>query len=104
MDMDSLEIEVDVSEGYLPDMGVRVTFLEGLSSESEPAGQNKPTPERGGVLIPATAIVERDGGTVVFRVEEDRVDARKVVPGPAYGDLRLGHGGDQCLLTLLELA
>ncbi len=139
VDMDSLEVEVDVSESYinrvkagapaqavldaypdwtiparviaiiptadrgkatvkvrigleqkdpriLPDMGTRVSFLEEESTSGEPAKVPK------GVLVPADAIVQRDGRTVVFVVEDSRASMRTVVAGQAYGELRLVEG------------
>jgi RND family efflux transporter MFP subunit len=137
VDMDSLEIEVDVTESYinrvqpkqpaqavldaypdwkipahviaiipsadrgkatvkvrvaieqkdpriLPEMGVRVSFLE----EAKPA--NAPPPK--GALVPASSIVSRDGKNVVFAIEGDRARAKSVTPGQTYGDLRLVEG------------
>ncbi len=64
----------------LPDMGVRVSFLE----EAQ-----KPAQAPQGVLVPTSAIVERDGKTVVFVAEGERARARAVTAGQTYGDLRL---------------
>ncbi|HET7299491.1 MAG TPA: efflux RND transporter periplasmic adaptor subunit [Oleiagrimonas sp.] len=66
----------------IPDMGVRVSFLD---REPQPAKQ---TPK--GVLVPATAIVERDHHEVVFVVHGDTTDAVRVSPAQqSYGDLKL---------------
>jgi RND family efflux transporter MFP subunit len=68
----------------VPDMGVRVSFLDA----KPPAGEGKATPQ--GVLVPASAIVQRDGHSVVFVVDDDKVRQRTVVPAvQAYGELRL---------------
>jgi len=69
----------------LPDMGVRVSFLE----RAPTAGDVAPA---GGVLVPGSAIVSRDGHDLVFEIEGQRVHARAVVAGPSYGDLRLVTG------------
>lgn len=70
----------------IPDMGVRVSFLE----KQEPAGRAMPK----GVLVPAGAIVKRGGQEVVFVVDGDRVRQRAVDPDrQAYGDLRLLPAG-----------
>ena len=137
VDMDSLEIEVDVTESYinrvapkqpaqaildaypdwkipahviaiiptadrgkatvkvrvaidqkdprvLPDMGVRVSFLE--DAQKTAAAPPK------GVLVPTTAIVQRDGKSVVYAVDADRARAKIVTPGQTYNDLRLVEG------------
>ena len=72
-------------ERIVPDMGVRVSFLE-----EAPAGGDAPAP---GALVPADAIASRDGGNVVFVVEdaedgEGTVDARAVEVGRTLGDDR----------------
>ncbi|WP_300618652.1 efflux RND transporter periplasmic adaptor subunit [Dokdonella sp.] len=139
VDMDSLEIEVDVTESYinrvqpkqpaqavldaypdwkipahviaiipsadrgkatvkvrvaleqkdprlLPEMGVRVSFLE----EAKPATTEVAPPK--GALVPGSAIVRREGKDVVFAVDGERVRARTVTPGPSFGDLRAAEG------------
>ena len=70
----------------LPDMGARVTFMEERSAS--PAAQEAPK----GVLVPASAIVQRDGRNVVFVIEGDRARLRAVVPGQNVGDLRQAEG------------
>ena len=64
----------------LPDMGVRVSFQSKQSA-------NEPPPK--GVLIPSSSIVEKDGKSVVFVVEGDRVHTKTVTPGQSFGDLKL---------------
>jgi hypothetical protein len=44
------------------------------------------------VLVPASAIVERGGHSVVFAIDGARVRARPVNAGQSYGDLRLVEG------------
>jgi RND family efflux transporter MFP subunit len=66
----------------VPDMGVRVSFLEQKPDTTTQAPQ--------GVLVPATAIVLRDGRSVVFVVDGGKAQQRAVDPAAqAYGDLRL---------------
>jgi len=72
----------------LPDMGVRVSFLEQAAKEG--AG-GTPAPLRG-LLVPASAIVERDGHSVVFVIEDGRAQLRAVTPGQSFGELRLVEG------------
>ncbi len=68
----------------LPDMGVRVSFLE--SKKMTTAVPMK------GVLVPASAIVTRDGKSVVFAVSGEHARQRPVAPGQTHGDLRLVEG------------
>lgn len=69
----------------LPDMGVRVSFLE---KAARTATHLPPI----GVLVPGTAVVDRGGKNVVFTVEGERVHARVVTAGERFGDLRLVEG------------
>jgi RND family efflux transporter MFP subunit len=70
----------------IPDMGVRVSFLE---KQPERAGD---APK--GVLVPASAIVQREGRSVVFRIEDGHARLQAVSPAKqAYGDLRLLPAG-----------
>jgi RND family efflux transporter MFP subunit len=67
----------------VPDMGVRVSFLE-----QAPKAADRAPPQ--GVLVPATAIVPRDGHSVVFVLDGERVRQHTVTPATqTYGDLRL---------------
>ncbi len=62
----------------VPDMGVRVSFLE------KPQEQQQDTPQ--GVRVPATALVQRDGRTVAFALkDDDRVEQREVKTGIDMG-------------------
>ncbi len=70
----------------LPDMGARVSFMEEKSAT--PANAEAPK----GVLLPGTAIVQRDGKSVVFLIDGDRVGVKPVVPGQNMGELRLVEG------------
>lgn len=70
----------------LPDMGARVSFMEERAAASGSVAPPK------GVLLPASAIVQRDGRSVVFAISEERVAMRPVVPGQSLGDLRLVEG------------
>jgi RND family efflux transporter MFP subunit len=73
----------------LPDMGVRVSFLEQAADRS-PGAPVAAVPK--GVLVPAAAIVERDGKSVVFAIDAGHARARPVIPGQSYADLRLVEG------------
>jgi RND family efflux transporter MFP subunit len=70
----------------VPDMGVRVAFLD------DHAGGN-PAQSLRGVLVPASAIVQRDGASVAFVVEGNRARLRPVTAGAGYGDRRLVEDG-----------
>lgn len=66
----------------VPDMGVRVSFLEGKPKVATQAPQ--------GVLVPVTAIVQRGGHSVVFVVRGGKAWQHTVNPAKqAYGELRL---------------
>ena len=72
----------------LPDMGVRVSFLEEKTARPD-AGTSLPA---GTVWVPASAVVQRDGHAVVFVVQGDRARAAAVTPGTSAGDLRAVQG------------
>lgn len=70
----------------VPDMGVRVSFLE------QKARPGNAPPK--GVLLPAAAIVTRDGRTQVFVVDDGVAHAHPVTPSTEpFGDLRLIPAG-----------
>jgi len=65
----------------VPEMGVRVSFLEG----ARPAEAAKPQ----GVRVPASAIVERGQKTVAFVVKDDaRVEQRAITVGTTLNNDR----------------
>jgi RND family efflux transporter MFP subunit len=66
----------------VPDMGVRVSFLE-KAAPVEAANAPKP-----GVLVPATAIANRNGTPVVFVVVGDHLSQREVTLGRSLADDR----------------
>jgi RND family efflux transporter MFP subunit len=76
----------------LPDMGVRVSFLE---ADSARAASGAPAPPAiDGVLVPNSALVTGGGteGAVVYVVEGDVARAHPVQGGQAFGDLRAVTG------------
>ena len=75
----------------LPDMGVRVSFLEQAGAPEARAGGVAAAAAHG-VLVPSSAIVERGGRSVVFAIDGARARVRPVSPGQSYGDLRLVDG------------
>ena len=64
----------------VPDMGVRVSFLEAAKPDAP-----KATP---GALVPGDAIVSREGADVVFVLAGETVEQRAVVVGRTLGDDR----------------
>jgi RND family efflux transporter MFP subunit len=73
----------------VPNMGVRVSFLE--QKQDHPAAQ---APK--GALVPASAIVQRDGHEVVFVVSGEVAQQHTVTPAASsQGDLRLLPAGVQ---------
>ncbi len=73
----------------LPDMGVRVSFLEESAARANAAARSLPA---GTVWVPASAIVQRGGRPVVFVVQGDRAHEESVTPGASEGDLRAVQG------------
>ncbi len=68
----------------VPNMGVRVSFLEPEAADAAAAGPPA------GVLLPPSAIVRRDGQAIVFVVDDGVARARQVVTANrSYGDLLL---------------
>jgi RND family efflux transporter MFP subunit len=74
----------------LPDMGVRVSFLQDASAA--PANSQAASLPAGTVWVPASAVVQRDGGVVVFVVKGNRAHEASVTPGASQGDLRAVQG------------
>ncbi|MBS0212140.1 MAG: efflux RND transporter periplasmic adaptor subunit [Proteobacteria bacterium] len=79
----------------VPDMGVRVSFLEKVATT--------PTAATPAVLAPAAAIVQRDGGDVAFVVSSGKVQRRALKLGRTLGDDREVtsglSGGEQVVLN-----
>jgi RND family efflux transporter MFP subunit len=63
----------------LPDMGVKVAFL----ADAPAPGQAPPVPR---VTVPKTAVHSADGKSIVFVLNEDRVERRAVSVGLENGD------------------
>ncbi|MFZ0552358.1 MAG: efflux RND transporter periplasmic adaptor subunit [Steroidobacteraceae bacterium] len=74
----------------LPDMGVRVSFLQQPSEQTGEGAASSLPP--GTVWVPASAVVQRDGRTVVFVVQGDKAHEASVMPGESEGDLRAVQG------------
>ncbi len=67
----------------VPDMGVRVAFLEARDAEA-----STPKPVAKGVIVPASAVVERDGATSVFIIEGEVARLRRVEAAATTGAQR----------------
>jgi RND family efflux transporter MFP subunit len=76
-----VRVALDVHDPRIvPDMGVRVSFLE----KAQPvAAKTKP-----GVLVPTAAIVSRDGKDVAFVVADEKVQGHELKLGRTLGDDR----------------
>lgn len=70
---------VDDNEGVLPDMAARVSFL---SSELDKEAMKAPPK----TIVPASAVVDRQGSKVVFRLEDGVVRLTPITLGPAFGN------------------
>jgi RND family efflux transporter MFP subunit len=80
-----VRVALDVRDPrILPDMGVRVSFLQA----ARPATAAAPP----GVLVPATALVQRDGQVSVFVLDGRQVRLVKITPRTELGDLRRVEG------------
>ena len=90
-----VRVGIDAKDARIvPDMGARVSFLE----EAKPVQADvKP-----GVLVPAAAIVERDGKDVAFAIDGEAVEQRTLKLGRTLGDdrevLEGLNGGDAVVL------
>ncbi len=93
---------LDHDPRILPEMGARVDFLE---AEGTPAGRGAAapvtsTPRR--IRLPAAAVRERDGQTVVWLVRDGRLEPRVVQAGPVSGEfreIRSGLSGGELVLV-----
>lgn len=84
---------VDRDPRVLPEMSAKVAFLEREMNEAERAPR---------VAVPAGAVIKRDAGAAVFRVDDGRARLAHVTTGEAFGDwleLRTGaQPGDRVVL------
>ncbi len=84
----------------VPEMGVRVSFYGSFSAGTDAGSTaaNQPqTPTSNAtsksVLVPGSAIAQRNGASVVYVVEDEHARQQVVTPGQSYGDLRLIENG-----------
>jgi len=90
---------LDHDPRILPEMGARVDFLE-PERPAAARGAAPPAPLR--IRVPAGAVRERDGQTVVWLVRNGRLEPRVVQAGPVSGEfreIRSGLSGGELLLV-----
>ena len=75
IDFDALDPRI------LPDMGVQVSFLDAPAAADADA-----PPPRVRRLVPASAVVQREGTSVVFVLHDDAVERRAISAGRAIRD------------------
>jgi RND family efflux transporter MFP subunit len=82
-----VRVALEQKDGRMvPDMGVRVSFLDVKPKALEQAPK--------GVLVPVNSITQRDGLQVIFVVADEHAHQRVVSPdAKAYGELRLLPAG-----------
>ena len=68
---------LDKDKDLKPEMSAKVTFLEAAQKRSDAA----PAAEPPTVQVPKTAVLNRDGHTLVFEVREGRARSRAIVVG-----------------------
>jgi RND family efflux transporter MFP subunit len=89
---------LDRDPRILPEMGARVDFL----APEPPAGQGAAAAAAPVMRVPAAAVAEHDGQTVVWLVRDGRLEARAVTAGPVSGgfrEIRSGLAGGEMLLV-----
>jgi HlyD family secretion protein len=69
---------IDSTEGVLPEMSARVSFL----TEALEAEKMKEAPK---TVVPASAVTDRAGAKVVFALDGEEVRMRTIKLGPAFG-------------------
>src|SRR5438094_892001 len=90
---------LDHDPRILPEMGARVDFLE-PERPAAARGAAPTTPLR--IRVPAAAVRERDGQTVVWLVRNGRLEPRVVQAGPVSGEfreIRSGLSGGELVLV-----
>lgn len=70
---------VDPTEGVLPEMSARVSFL------SAKAGPQNGPKEPARLVVPTAAVADRAGAKVVFVIDDDKVRMVPIKVGPAFG-------------------
>ncbi len=73
----------DRDERVMPEMGVKVAFMEDAGASAPPGAQGEPPPA--GVLVPAAAVVREGESTHVWVVTDGRASRRRVELGRSAG-------------------
>ena len=81
---------LDRDRRILPEMGARVDFLVSVPREDAAAGATAASPTAGAprFRLPATAVRDAGGRSVVWLVREGRLQPREVEAGPVSGGFR----------------
>jgi RND family efflux transporter MFP subunit len=96
---------VDRDPRILPEMGARVDFLEDSRENGSRADGARSTAERSGpqrFRLPAAAVRELEGRSVVWLVRQGRLEPRPVEAGPVSGgfrEIRSGLSGGEMLMV-----
>ena len=90
----------------LPDMGVKVAFLEDREEPSEPAASSAESAAR--IAVPKTAVGDEDGQRYVWVVRDDVAERRQVTVGESLGSrLHIAEGlqaGERVVAVLTDAA
>jgi RND family efflux transporter MFP subunit len=96
----TVQVKVSITDRdprILPEMGARVDFIA-----PEPAGGGAVAAGPPRFRLPASAVREMDGRTVVWLVRDGRLEPREVTAGPVsadYREVRSGLAGGERVLT-----
>lgn len=93
---------VDSDRRILPEMGARVDFLEPERPADDAAAQGAASAPATRFRVPAAAVRQHEGRTVVWLVREDRLEPRAVDAGPVsggYREIRSGLSGGEIIVV-----
>jgi HlyD family secretion protein len=97
----TVQVKVSITDRdprILPEMGARVDFLEPDTAHAPVAGATAPPRIR----VPAAAVRDENGESVVWLVRQGRLERRAVQAGPVSGgfrEIRSGLAGGELLLS-----
>ena len=97
----TVQVKVSITDRdprILPEMGARVDFLEPERPRGEAPAASRPRTFR----VPAAAVFQREGQTVVWLVRDGRLEPRPVDAGPVsagFREIRSGLSGGELLLA-----